>query len=51
MLTSKSNVDHYTFLWFGRVTRHQSRGTYMFTKQFKDLALSNRSLILNKGCN
>ncbi len=51
MLTIESNVDHCMFLWFGRVTTHQCRGTYMFTKQFRDLTLSNKSFVISKGCN
>jgi hypothetical protein len=50
MPTAECDVDHCTLLWFGRVTAHQCRGTYVLTEQFRDLALSNRSLALNRGC-
>jgi len=50
MPITECDVDHYTLLWFGRVAVHRCRGTYMVTKQFRDLAVSNRSPALSRGC-
>ncbi len=51
MLIAECDVDHCMLLWFGRVTTHPCRGTYMLAEQFRDLALSNRSPALSRGCN
>jgi hypothetical protein len=50
MLTGECDVDHCTLLWFGKVTTHPCRGTYMLAEQVRDLAVTNRSPALSRGC-
>jgi hypothetical protein len=50
MLTGECDVDHCMLLWFGKVTTHPCRGPYMLAEQVRDLAVTNRSPALSRGC-